>query len=101
MIQLSFARRVFVIRFWPALMCALVIAVTLGAAQWQTARARYKQGLVDAYERLQAQPAIDLSDWGPTVPPEFSRATVSGEWRSDLLIYADNLVRGGQAGYGV
>lgn len=102
MTQLTFASRTFVIRLWPALICGLVIVVTLAAAQWQTARARYKQGLVDAYEKAQALPARDVTDWGPAAPPEeYSKAGVAGVWMADVLIYADNRVREGQAGYGV
>ncbi len=101
MTQFNFARRTFVVRFWPALVCVTVIVVTLAAAQWQTARARYKQGLVDAYEQLQKQPPVDLTEWGAKPPPEFARAAVNGEWRTEVLIYADNEVRDGQAGYGI
>lgn len=101
MIQFNFARRTFVVRFWPALACVTVILVTLAAAQWQTARARYKEGLADAYEQLQKQPAVDLSGWGAISPPEFAKAVVAGEWRTGALIYADNEVRDGQAGYGI
>jgi surfeit locus 1 family protein len=101
MTQFTFARRAFVIRFWPALICALVIAVTIGAAQWQTARAHYKQGLLAAYERARAAPALDVTRWGPVAPPEYSSATVEGVWMADQLIYADNRVRNGQVGYGV
>lgn len=101
MTQFTFARRTFVIRFWPALICALVIAVTIGAAQWQTARAHYKQRLLAAYERAQAAPALDVTRWGPVAPPEYSSATVEGVWQASVLIYADNRVRNGQVGYGV
>jgi len=101
MTHFTFARRVFVIRPWPALACALVIATTLAAAQWQTARARYKQDLVDAYVRSQKLPSQDVSDWGSDSPPEFSRATLQGEWKPGALIYADNQVRDGQVGYSV
>ncbi|MBU0603479.1 MAG: SURF1 family protein [Gammaproteobacteria bacterium] len=101
MAHFTFARRTFVVRFWPALACVIVIAVCLSAARWQTARANYKQGLLDAYNEAQKQPALDLSDWGAETPSEFTRASVSGEWRSDALIYGDNQVRDGQAGYAV
>lgn len=101
MTHFTFARRVFVIRSWPALACAVVIAATLVAAQWQTARARYKQGLVDAYEQSQKLPSQEMSNWGSDSPPEFSRASLEGEWRPGALIYADNQVRGGQVGYSV
>lgn len=101
MTQFIFARRTFVIRFWPALICALVIAVTIGAAQWQTARAHYKQGLFAAYELAQAAPALDVTQWGPVAPPEYSNATIEGVWQASVLIYADNRVRNGQVGYGV
>lgn len=101
MTQFTFASRTFVIRFWPALICALVIAVTIGAARWQTARALYKQGLFAAYERAQALPALDVTQWGPVAPPEYSNATLEGVWKADMLIYADNRVRNGQVGYGV
>lgn len=101
MAQLTFAHRIFVIRLWPALICGLVIIVTLVAAQWQTARARYKQGLVGAYEKAQASPALDVTNWGPVAPPEYSKAGVDGVWKTDVLIYADNRVRDGQTGYGV
>ncbi len=101
MTQLTFARRTFVIRRWPAVACAVVVAVTLAAAQWQTARARYKQSLVDAYEQSQRQPALALSDWGAASPPEYSNAWVVGEWKSEVVIYADNQVRDGQVGYSV
>lgn len=101
MTHFTFARRVFVIRPWPALACAVVIATTLAAAQWQTARARYKQGLVDAYAQSQMLPSQEMSNWGSDSPPEFSRASLEGEWRPDALIYADNQVRDGQVGYSV
>jgi len=101
MTQITFARRIFVIRFWPALICAVVIAVTIGAAQWQTARAHYKQGLLAAYERAQGEPALDVTHWGPVAPPEYSKARIEGVWRTDHLIYADNRVRNGQVGYGI
>jgi surfeit locus 1 family protein len=101
MTHFTFAHRVFVIRPWPALACAVVIATTLAAAQWQTARARYKQGLVDAYELSQKRPSQDVSNWGSDSPPEFSRASLQGEWKPGALIFADNQVRAGQVGYSV
>ena len=101
MTHFTLARRTFVIRMWPALVCLLVIAVTLGAAQWQTARARYKQTLVDAYAQAQTLPSLNVSDWGGAAPAEYSRASVEGIWKTDALIYADNRVRDGQVGYGV
>ncbi|AOF82436.1 SURF1 family protein [Methyloversatilis sp. RAC08] len=101
MTQFTFARRTFVIRFWPALICALVIAVTIAAAQWQTARAHYKQGLLAAYELAQSAPALDVTQWGPVAPAEYSNATIEGVWKASVLIYADNRVRNGQVGYGV
>jgi surfeit locus 1 family protein len=99
MFQFHFARRCFRIRLWPALACLLVIGVTLSAARWQTARAHYKQSLADAYAAQQRQPALDLDAWSGQAPPEFARATVSGTWRDEVLIYADNQVRDGQAGF--
>jgi surfeit locus 1 family protein len=101
MIQFTFAHRLFVIRFWPAVVCGGVIAVTLGAAQWQTARAHYKRGLAAAYEAAQAQPPLDVTDWSLVAPPEYSKARVEGVWKKDVLIYADNKVRNGQIGYSV
>ena len=101
MLEFSFAERTFRIRFWPALACLVVIAVTLMAARWQTARAHYKQSLEDAYVLAQARPPLDLTGWGADAPPEYVRASVRGIWRTDMLIFADNQVKDGLAGYGV
>jgi len=99
MFQFRIARRRFRIALWPALACLAVIAVTVSAARWQTARAHYKQSLLEAHALHQSRPALDLSDWGEEPPAEFSRAVVVGEWNESALVYADNQVRDGQAGY--
>lgn len=99
MLQFHFAHRRFRVRFWPAIVCVAVMAVTLSAARWQTARAHYKQSLEDAYGEQQARPVLDLNDWGAVPPPEFSRGSASGRWKADALVYGDNQVRDGQAGY--
>lgn len=99
MLQFQIARRRFRIAFWPAVACVVVIAITLSAARWQTARAHYKQSLADGYAQQQAQPPLELSDWGPQPPAEFARAIVTGQWKADALAYADNQVRDGQAGF--
>lgn len=101
MLEFTFAGRLFRIRFWPALACLVVIAVTLMAARWQTSRAHYKQSLEDAYVRAQAQSPRELTRWEADAPPEYIRASVLGKWRTDALVFADNQVKGGQAGYGV
>ncbi len=101
MLEFTLAGRSFRIRFWPAVACLLVIAVTLMAARWQTARAHYKQSLEDAYVLAQAQPPLELTAWGADAPPDYIRASVKGTWRTDALIFADNQVKDGQAGYGV
>ena len=89
MLEFTLAGRSFRIRFWPAVACLLVIAVTLMAARWQTARAHYKQSLEDAYVLAQAQPPLELTAWGAEPPPDYIRASVKGSWRTDALIFAD------------
>lgn len=96
MLEFNFAERSFRIRFWPALACLVVIAVTLMAARWQTARAHYKQSLEDAYVLAQTRPPLDLTGWAADAPPEYVRASVRGIWRTDMAIVVDEY--GGVAG---
>ncbi|WP_018413169.1 SURF1 family protein [Methyloversatilis thermotolerans] len=101
MLKFECASRSFEIRPLPALACLVVIALTLSAARWQTARAHYKQSLSDAYQANQNAPVRVLSPGTPDMPDEFSRVSLTGHWRSDWLIYADNQVRSGRPGFAI
>jgi surfeit locus 1 family protein len=101
MTHFTLAHRVFVIRPWPALACAVVIAHPRCARSGRPReRATSRVWSTPTSSRRQL-PSQDVSNWGSDSPPEFSRASLQGEWKAEALIYADNQVRDGQVGYSV
>jgi surfeit locus 1 family protein len=85
-----------------ALAALLGVALTLSAAYWQFQRAAEKERLRAEFETRRAAPELVIP--GPLPPLEavrFRRVRATGVLLADRMIYLDNRVRDGVAGYEV
>ena len=87
------------IRFWPALIILVVMAITVRLGFWQRDRAHQKEALnaqIVAFEQAPVQRVgaapIALKDI------DFHRVTARGTFMPDRVVYLDNRPYNGSAG---
>jgi surfeit locus 1 family protein len=88
------------IRFWPALIILIVMAVTVRLGFWQRDRAHQKEALNAHIVAFESAPAQRV---GATPIPlkdiEFHRVTARGTFMPDKVIYLDNRPYNDQPGF--
>jgi surfeit locus 1 family protein len=86
----------------PALAAILVTAVTARLGFWQLDRAAQKEVLQSRYERMRAQPPLDLAhERADLAKHRYRRAQVRGTFEPQHQILLDNQVHEARAGYHV
>ncbi len=75
-----------------------VVLLTVQLGQWQLRRAADKTALQHTIEARIAQPAVPLHG---DDPPEWTPLSLQGQWHPTQLLYLDNRIHQGRAGYHV
>lgn len=88
------------IRFWPALIVLIVVAVTVRLGFWQRDRAHQKEALQARIERFEQASPISLDDRRPALAEvEFHRIVARGRFVPDSTVYLDNRLYNDQPGF--
>lgn len=87
---------------WPTLAALVMVALTLFLGNWQLNRAQEKQRLRESVDQLARQPALALPA-SPVKPEDYAyhKTEAQGEFSPEHIIYLDNKVYRGKAGYHV
>jgi surfeit locus 1 family protein len=93
-------------QFQPRLVTTLAagagMALALAAAYWQLGRAHEKEGLAARLESLAREPAVSLTAVEAKAEDlEWRRVTVSGRFAPSYVVFIDNRIRRGIAGFHV
>jgi surfeit locus 1 family protein len=87
---------------WPTLGAALLIALTLSLARWQTNRGDEKAALQRLLEARFAETPVVLTGSVPSAEPlVYRHVRAAGEWIAEGQVFIDNQVLEGRAGYHV
>ena len=96
---------VFVVRRWPTLVGACMLAVLLALGTWQVERLSWKRGLIaEMQERMQEMPVdIGLSEIPPEDAPsmDYRQGSASGTFENDKELYLAGVSKSGAGGYHV
>jgi len=88
------------IRFWPALLILIVVAVTLRLGFWQRDRAHQKEALNAQIVAFENAPARRVGAAPvPLKDIEFHRVLARGEFLPDRVVYLDNRPYNDQPGF--
>lgn len=88
------------IRFWPALLVILVIAVTTAAGFWQLSRAHQKEARQHQLVEFENAPPVTLGAGHPAPASiEYRRIRMRGHFLADRVVYLENRPYQDQPGF--
>lgn len=97
---MRWAGRMLKIRFWPALVVLVVVAVTVRLGFWQRDRAHQKEALQARIDRFEHATPIPVDGRTLSLPDvEFHRVTARGRFMPELTVYLDNRPHNDQPGF--
>jgi surfeit locus 1 family protein len=85
----------------PLLAGVLVAAIAVQLGNWQLRRAEEKREIGARIAQFSHAEAADLPSADTSVPPEWSRVALQGEWLPEAVMYHDNRVHERRPGYHV
>lgn len=92
-------RRRFRFRTIPFLATVVVVAIGIALGNWQERRAAQKIALQVQLAERSAQPPLELTGGTSTVPQEFRRVSMRGQFVPGFPVFLDNRPYQGRAGY--